>query len=131
MKELLDITDIAAKSRVVEIPRPDNGLPSGILVTLLPPDDPKMRFEKRRIDDSILALRQRNKQLTHDILEANAIALIRAAIADWDWSKSELGFHGSRPEFSRENVTAVLKEVRWFRDFLDSELGDETAFFQA
>lgn len=128
---MLDISDIAATPRTIEILHPKTDEPTGVFVTLLPKDDARVKAETRRIADVNLVLRQKGKMITQAQLERNAISLLKAAIAGWDWSEnSTIGFHGERPAYSANMAEQVLTECPWFRDQLDEALGDEKAFFQ-
>ena len=126
---MVDISTIATAPRIVEILHPVTEQPVGVLVTLLPQDDPRVRAERNRIQDVMLVLRQKGKQITQAQIERNTINLLKASIESWDWSQSTIAFNGGRPEFTPQNVEAVLTQVTWFRDQIDEELGDEKAFF--
>lgn len=129
----MDLSNLKPEARTVEIKHPRTDEPIGIRVTLLPDSDPKVKAVRRKRMDANLASR-RNK-FTAAQLEAFTTDLLVAAIAGWEWygkgdDGNGLTFKGAKPEFTDENVRAVVKELDWFRDQLNAELGDDAAFFR-
>ena len=124
-----DITNIAPKEQTIEILHPSSDEPVGISVSLMSPDDPRMKTIKRKITDFNLQKQKRGKVLKAIEVEDNEIALIGATLTGWEWYGDDVSFKGEKPEFNPKNVAAVLKEITWFKKQLSDELDDTKGFF--
>lgn len=122
----MDIASITAAARTVDITHPATGEPIGLKVELLPDSDDKVQTAKRKWLNERL---QRNKKLTVEAAEAHSINVIEAAVTGWKW-EGDLTFHGEKPTFTPGALRKVLKELPWVKAQIDTELGDEAAFFR-
>lgn len=126
----MEISEIKPSERQIEIHLP-NGNPSGITVTVMSPDDLRMKTIIRKITDKNLELKRKNKTPSALEIEENEIALVSATVVEWDWSKSELTLDGKKPDCNVLNVKKVVSTVPWFKAQLAEELGDTKSFFTA
>ncbi len=123
----MDISTLVAAPRVVDIKHPATGAPIGLKVTLRPDSAPEVLAEKRKL---------LNERLRHDVkataerLEENSLTLLGAAVAGWEW-EGDLTFEGSKPDFTPANLRKVLVKLRWVREQLDDEFGEDAAFFES
>lgn len=124
----MDISEIKPTEREIEIMFP-NGDPSGIMVTIMSPDDARMKTIIRRVTDKNLELKRKNKTPSAVEIEENETALVGATIVDWNWSKSDLTLDGKKPDCTPVNVRKVVSTVPWFKAQLAEELGDTKSFF--
>lgn len=122
----MDIATITPSARTVEITHPGTGEPIGLKVELLPDSDDKVQAARRKWLNERM---QRNKKITVEAAEAHQLNVIEAAVSGWAWG-GDLTFHGEKPAFSPAVLRKVLKELPWVKSQLDSELGDEAAFFR-
>lgn len=124
---MTDISTIVAAARTVDIKHPASGEPVGLKVTLQPDSDPKVKAARRRWLNE--RLQRGNSKVTAEKLEAQALAVIEAAVTAWDW-EGDLTFRGEKPEFNAANLRKVLKELPWVQNQIEAEFGDDAAFFQ-
>lgn len=125
----MDIKDLKPTDRTIEILHPGTGEELGITVTVLSINDPQMVKIKRRIQDERIRLESKGKNFKSDDIEENRNIIVLGAMKDWKWS-GKANFNGQKPEFNRKNVLEVFKELPWFRDQIEEEVSDESAFFQ-
>jgi len=129
----MDLSTLQPVARTIDLKHPATDENIGIRVTLLPDSDPKVKAVRRKRMDANLA--SRRQKFTSVQLENFTTDLLVAAIAGWEWGNDPDGhpntFKGEVPEFTPENVRAVVKELDWFRAQIDRELGDDAAFFQS
>lgn len=122
-----DLAAVTPVSRDIEILHPKTNQPTGLVIKLLPPSDPRVRKARNRaIQEQVLAQRRR-VELTDDQKEMGVIKHLAAAVEGWEW-RGDATFNGEKLSFNEKNVHAVLK-VEWIRHQIDTELGDEAAFF--
>lgn len=126
----MDIATITPTDRKIEILHPSTGEALGLSITLISPDDPRMRKIIRRITDQALSKRQKNKAFSAEEVETNQIALMTEAVIGWDWYGADVSFHGDKPEFNAINVRKVIAELPFVRAQLDEEMGETKSFFQ-
>jgi len=132
----MDISDIVAANREIELTHPKNDLPLGIHIELLPMDAKPVKIVERRIRDTIMKAQQKGKPIKSAEIEANEIELIMAAMVGWRWEADEARdveqpkFDGEIPEFNPKNVRALLRKT-WAREQIDAELGSVADFFEA
>ena len=79
-----DIANIKPNEQTLEILHPSSDEPVGIRVTLMSPDDPRMKTIKRKITDFNLQKQKRGKVLKAVEVEDNEIALITATLTGWE-----------------------------------------------
>lgn len=122
---VIDITDIKAASRQVKIKHPVSDEEIGLTITLIPESDQKVQAAQRKFLNERI---HRGKKVTAEQIEAGTLSKVVAAISGWEWKG--MVFKGEVPEFTEANVRKVLKELPWVRTQIDTELGDDAAFFQ-
>lgn len=124
----MDLTEIKAIDREVELRHPatDEGL--GMFFSLRSPHSEEVRKAERAWLNKRLAKRKQN--LTAESLEAAAEAKIESAVSGWRF-ESEVTIDGDQPEFSPAALRSLIRDHVWIRQFLDEELGDFGSFFQA
>lgn len=125
----MDISKIQPIERTIEIKHPVNGANIGISVTLMSPDDERLKPVARAINDKALYLRQRNKAFTSAEIEENTMRLMVTTIISWNWHGKDVTFEGKKPDFTPENVRNVLNKLEWFRKQIDDELSETKSFF--
>lgn len=124
-----DIANIKPNEHKFEIMHPATDEPLGISVTIMSPDDPRMKPIKRKVTDFNLQKQKRGKTLKAVEIEDNEISLLFGTIIGWDWHGEDVSFKGEKPEFNPKNVALVLKELPWFKKQVNDELDDEKGFF--
>lgn len=127
------MTDLAKKfapiEKTFEIGAPNTGEPVGIRVTLMSPDDPRMKGIKRKISDANLKKQSRRKTLKTVEIEKNEIELFSAAMTGWEWYGDDVVFQGKKPDFTPKMVAKVLTVLPWFAQQISDELDETTDFF--
>jgi len=124
-----DIANIKPSEHNFEIMHPATDEPLGISVTIMSPDDPRVKPIKRKVTDFNLQKQKRGKTLKAVEIEDNEISLLSGTIIGWDWHGKDVSFKGEKPEFNPKNVALVLKELPWFKKQVNDELDDEKGFF--
>lgn|SRR5690606_35597947 len=123
----MDISNIVATPRIVDIKHPATGAPIGLKITLLPSSaEPVVAAQRRLLNERL----QRHTKATAERLEQNGLALLEAAVSDWKW-EGDLTFKGEKPPFNAVNLRKVITELPWIREQLDTELGNDAAFFES
>ncbi len=123
----MDITNIKATSRKVEIVHPETEERIGLRINLLPDTDPKVKKVQRAVQDKQFA--KRKLKLTAAQLEANSFEQLVAAVDGWDWY-GEADFNGEKPEFTEDNVRKVLEQAVFIREQLMDEFNNRESFYQ-
>ena len=126
---MTDIANIKPNEHEFEITHPKTDEPIGVSVTIMSPDDPRMKSVKRKVTDFNLQKQKRGKTLKAIEIEDNEISLISAAMVSWNWHGKDVCFKGETPEFNPKNIAIVLKEHPWFKKQVSNELDDEKGFF--
>lgn len=125
----MDLSKIKPAERTIEIKHPGTGENLGIRITIMSPDDERLKSITRQINDKALYLRQRNKSFTSDEVEANTMRLMVTTILNWEWYGKDVTFEGTKPDFNAENVKRVLTSLEWFKKQVDEELSETKSFF--
>jgi len=124
-----DIADLAASSRRVELTHPTAGK-VGVFFDLIPATDPRAKAVERSTRDITLQQSQRGKKLQSAQLEENGKRIICARVIGWDWKEAQFAWRGkTEHDFSQANLREFFSDVPWAEEFIDMELGDDTAFF--
>lgn len=88
----------------------------------------------KRIEDAKLKLMKKGMNFNADQMRQNSIDIIGACMTGWRWGLDADGIQasagGEQLEFNLKNIRRVL-EVDEIRDQLDSELMDDSNFFQS
>jgi hypothetical protein len=124
---LKDIGEINPLEREIEVTNPENGEVM-LYVTIMSPDDKRMTFAKRRIQDRQLTLHRRGKTFKPEEIEENEINLLSAAITGWRWGDG-YGFEGGQPDYSPAVAQRLLKKS-FIRNQIDEQVADTESFFQ-
>lgn len=125
----MDISSIKTNERVIEILHPATEKELGCRMTIISLIDPKLKSLKRKIKDARLKLEQKGKNFTAEELDNIDIDVLVECITSWDWYGDKVTFHGQKPEFTKENVKAVLTELPWLKSQIEIEVGSEQDFF--
>lgn len=126
---MLDLASLKPSENTFEVTHPVTDENIGIRVTLMSPDDDRMKQIKRRITDFNLNKQKRGKVLKAIEVEENENALIAATLTGWEWYSKDVSFNGSKPDFNIKNVTEVLNTLAWFKKFINEKLEDDKSFF--
>lgn len=131
---MADITDIKQASKTLEILRPDNGAKFGLVLTLLPADDSRVKRLQRRIADANLKIRAKGKAPTSEQLEENRLDLLSEAISGWEWGAGEDGeqatFRGETPDCTPRTKRELLTVAPWIAGQVDEAYADEAGFYE-
>ena len=122
----MDISNIVAAPRTIDIKHPFSGALVGLRVTLRPDSSDEVVAAKRKLINERL---QNDVKPTAERIEQNAFALLESAISDWEW-QGELNFEGAKPELNAVNLRKVLKRLPWVKDQIDIALGNDASFFE-
>lgn len=125
----MDISAIKPSERTIEIKHPVSGENIGIRVTLMSPDDERLKPTIRAINDKAIYLKQRGKSFSADEVESNNIRLMIATITGWEWYTKDVSFKGRKPECNPESIREVLNSLEWFKKQIDEELSETKSFF--
>lgn len=138
----MDLTSLKPTGRSIEIMHPVTEKPIGIRVGILPMEDPKLKELERQITDERMRLSQRGKAFKSAEMEKNYYMLLWHATTGWEWYNptGEEGdddydadampdFEGEVPEYNQKNFMAVVKQLEWFGNQINTEIGDTKAFF--
>jgi len=125
----MEILEIKANERVIEIMHPKTDEPIGLKVYLVSFDDEKVKKVRRKFLDEKLRLEARNKHFNAEEIEENNLAMMFAAMTGWEWS-NDLTLDGDKqPAFNQKNVYTVLKKIPFVASQIEKEVVDEKAFF--
>lgn len=128
--DILDISALTPKEREIQLRRPDgNGL-LPFWVTLMSPDDPRLKTAQRRLVDKRSEKQRKGKLFSAEEMEREMISLVALSITGW---RAEVLYRGEIPEFSRRKAVEMLSdpEIPWFYSQLHEELGDSENFFRS
>ena len=122
-----DIADIKPSSRKCELVTP-TGEHTGIVFHLRSPDAPEIKAFERKIEDAVL--RGRGKLPARERRTFRSDRII-AGVEGWHFEDGAMEVFGeTEPEFSEKILRKLLK-LDWIAKFLDTEMGDETVFFES
>jgi hypothetical protein len=122
----MDITDFQPHEREVELFAP-NGQRTGIWFHLRPPDAPEIKAVERKLDDAVLRFRGRLPAAERKKFRENRLV---AGVAGWHFDDGAMTVNGEeKPKFSEARLRKLL-QIEWIAKFLDTEMGDENAFFE-
>lgn len=126
----MEITSLKRVDITKEITHPGTGENIGIRVTIMSPNDKRLKRVIRRITDQNLQKNKRGKGIKAEDIEENQLELISNALTGWEWY-GDATFQGEKPEFTVENVKKVCKEFPEFMEQIDEEMGDTSRFFDS
>lgn len=121
----MDLTDIKPSAREFELITP-TGDGTGIVFVLRAPDSTEVKAFERKTEDAVL--RNRGKLPTKERRTFRADRIV-AGVEGWKFLPGAMTVNGeTEPEFTERKLRELLK-VDWISRALDTEMGDETAFF--
>ena len=131
----MDISELTPSENTVEIKHPATDEKLGVRVTIMSPDDERMKAIKRKVTDFNIQKQKRGKTLNAVEIENNENALIIATMTGWEWygkddKGEDVSFEGKKPNFNPKNINAVFKKLPWFKAQVSEVLDDEKGFFQ-
>lgn len=120
--------------REVEVKHPANDKGTGLFFTLRSPYSPEVEKVQRQIKNERLAAFGGGKKksgLTAESMEAAQEKIILAAVSDWRW-EGDVSIKGEQPAYSPQKLREWVRDRKlvWLKEFLDTELGDHTAFLE-
>lgn len=121
----MDLSDISAHSRTLEIKHPATGNPTGLVLELVPMEDDRVKAVRRKYQNKAM-----RGGLSVEDLEEQTFELLAAAIIGWTWN-GDLTWNGEKPKYSTAKVIDVLKSKNgpFIIRQVDKALGDEAGFF--
>lgn len=125
----MDISELTPDELSLEIRHPATDENLGVRVTIMSPDDKRMKTSKRRVTDQNLQKQKRGKTLKAVEVEENENALIIATMTGWEWYGDDVNFKGEKPEFTPKMINAVFAKLPWFKAQIAEVLDDEKGFF--
>lgn len=125
----MDISNLTPDELSLEIRHPATDDKLGIRVTIMSPDDPRMKASKRKVTDHNLQKQKRGKTLKAVEVEENENALIIATMTGWEWYGDDVSFEGEKPDFTPAMIKAVFTKLPWFKTQVSEVLDDEKGFF--
>ena len=123
----MDLAKLTAVERTVEILTPSKQ-ETGLFVTLVGPDDAKLKRIKEATANEMLSLQAKGKAIKADKLEYNRRMVLFTAMTGWEW-KGEAAFDGEKPEFNQKNVFEVFEKLPWVLNAIDSYFDESESFF--
>lgn len=124
----MDLSSLKTTERFIEIVHPKTGENLGVRVSIVALNDVRLKSIKRKIQDEKLRLEARGKNFKSEDIEENMCSILFNAMTGWEWA-GDANFKGNKPDFTRENVVAVFKELPWFQSQIDEAVSDEKSFF--
>ncbi len=126
----MDIGKFTYTERRFEILTPDEAKdPTGIFITIMSPDDPRLKSTRAAISDKAGALQARGKTFKTDEIHRNRHLLLFKAITKWEWTGTAQ-IDGEKPELTEKNFRALAERFPWFVDQIDEEFSKADSFFQ-
>jgi hypothetical protein len=122
----MDLSKIEGRERLFSLRHPATGEQLGLNIMIRPNDSDEVEKVKRRNLNRRLS--GRKQRVTADQLESDAIDILVAAVASWEWAEGA-EFDGEQMECTGDNIRRLLK-INAFYKQIDSEFNDEAAFFQ-
>lgn len=106
-----------------ELTHPKTGDGLGVFFELRSASSPEVKAVMRKHLDHFQAQYRKQKTVSVETLERQAIEKLVAAVAGWDWGGQELHAGEGVPEYSPENVRKAL-EVDWIFAQIDQQVND-------
>lgn len=126
----MDIANVKAENRTIEIMHPDTEEPVGIRITIRSEYHPSVKAAQRRNLDG--QLNSKKAKMTAKQLERNNEALNVACVESWEWYGEGVNYKGDEnPPCDADTVEAVFKDAPWIKDQVRKEFDDTAAFFRA
>lgn len=109
-----------------ELTHPHTGEGLGITFDLRSSSSPEVKAVMRKHLDHFQSQYRKQKSVSVDTLERQAVEKVASAIAGWDWGKNELHEGEGVPSYP-EDVRKVL-EVDWIFSQIDKQVNDTENF---
>lgn len=109
----------------VHIVHPATGDDTGIVIRVAGPDSQRRRVVQKRVTDQRLK-RRRNKPLTSDELEDEALRVAAGATISWAGVRD----NGVDLEFSNDAAIALYRKHRWIYEQVEADGNDRAAFLK-
>ena len=122
-----DITEIRGSNRKVELVTP-TGDRTGIFFELREPDCPQILQVERAYENALIRARGKLKSAEREKLKTDRIV---AGVEGWDFEDEAMTINGEHPSFAESALRRLIRDIPWVRRFLDQEMADEMAFFEA
>ncbi|MFD2248941.1 hypothetical protein FHS82_001057 [Pseudochelatococcus lubricantis] len=110
----------------VHIVHPATGEDTGIVIRVAGPDSQRRRVVQKRVTDQRLK-RRRNKPLTSDELEDEALRVAAGATISWAGVRD----NGVDLEFSTDAAIALYRKHRWVYEQVEADGNDRAAFLKS
>ena len=123
----MDLGTITSVSRTADV-NFKNGQPCGVKVTLVGPDDPKLKKIRESITNKVTALQAKGKSLKADEMTRNRWLILFNAMESWEWTGT-VNFDGDKPELNQKNAFEVFERLTWFADSVDEHFSETESFF--
>lgn len=125
----MDISNINANPRDIEIYHPGTREPIGLTITVLPVYHKQVKKAQRERFNKAANDRRPNKKHTLEQIEESNDALLAAAVGGWEW-EGDTTFEGEKPECTEDNVRRVFKALPWVKAQVKDEFDQYEAFFE-
>lgn len=124
----MDISKLASDTTTIEIKHPGTGAPIGITVEVRSPECDEIKVINRAWQNR--ALKSRGKEIDATEIEKQALDVMVASIASWEWADG-LEWEGEKPDNSDAFKRKVLssKSGAFILRQVDKAMGDEARFF--
>lgn len=113
---------------------PFDDRPTGLRVSVMAFEDPRMSMVKRQITDKRLAAERKGKPLKAEELEQQVDEMLFRGTIAWKWEKDADGvqsdWNGEQLPFNRANFDLLLQELPKFREQINEKMGELKGFFQ-
>lgn len=125
----MDFSKLKYSEIVLDIKNPATGENLGLSVTLVSPDDDRVKKVKLQNDNERLVLLRRGKDFDAKKVDENVNKMLAACVTGWVWG-DEAEYNGVKLDFTTENVMLLLKELPWFKKQIEAVVVDDANFFQ-
>lgn len=123
----MDFLSFKSTSAELDILSPQDGLPTGLKVFVLPPDHPNLKAVDKQYTPKIMDKKGRiDPEVAQKMLDAKAVA----AIERWEWT-GDANLNGEAPTFDRnDDLHRGIVTQHWFREQITEAYEDTANFFK-
>lgn len=124
----MDLSKLASDTQWIDIFVPGTGDKTGLRIEIHSRESDEIKRVQRGWQTK--ALRGGRNSLTAQQIEQQAIDILVAAVANWDWG-DKANWDGKKLEYNPENVSKVFNDPRgaFIRDQVDEAFGNDAGFF--
>ena len=124
----MDISTITANSSELAIIHPATEEPIGLVLSILPLSDPKVKAVTHQIQTKLM--RKRKQRFTPQEIEQNLVDIMVAAISGLRWEEGA-SWNGEQPKYSEKVIREIIEpdDKDWLRDQIQESIGDTASFF--